>query len=197
MFAPASSEKLIQFWRLFTQPEERSSGNTVVYRLTAEPARRMISLAEPPVLVELARDGEALERAGQTRAALAAFQRARMKAPGLPVLAYGIARCYRSLGEPLKAEKELRRAITMAGPDPILYEALGEILEALKDPRLAALAFEQAAGLDGSSARRWIRAARALKAAGNAPAAAAALSRALAIEPGNPQARALQGKIRS
>jgi len=195
-WTPRASETYIQFWKLFTGPGESGSSGAVIYRLCAKPARRTITLTEPPGLVELAREGKALERDGRTGAALAAFRSAQSMAPGLPALSFGAARCYLALREPSKAVQELRRAIGQAGADPVLYEAMGETCESLKDRRQAALAFEQAAGLDGSSARRWIRAARALHAAGNAPAAAAAVSRALALEPGNPEASELRTRLK-
>jgi tetratricopeptide (TPR) repeat protein len=192
---PRSSEIYIQFWKLFTAPGERDARGSTVYRLVPSPARRMLALGEPPGLAEIRLNGESLERDGKALAALAAFRASQASAPGLPALAYGAARCYRALGKPRKAEAELRKAISQSGPDPVLFEALGETYETMKNRRLAAIAYEQAAGLDGSSARLWIRAARALKAFGNMPAAAAAAGRALALDPGNRDAAALSKAV--
>jgi cytochrome c-type biogenesis protein CcmH/NrfG len=118
-----------------------------------------------------------------------------LKAPGLALLAARMGECERRLGDYRQAELALKRAISIAGPVPELYDELGEIYVSMKKPRPAAEALEMAAGLDGGSAGRWIKSARALEAAGLAAAARDSARRALECDPGNTDALALKKRL--
>lgn len=194
-WTPRSSVHYILFWCLYVDPPVPDDDGARIYRIRPRPRQRALGLDEPPGLVEITRPGDELLRAGRPREALRAYLRARASVPGLPALDAAIARCHLRLGELEAAERSFLRAISQAGPVPDLYDSLGETYRALGRRADAAASFERAAGFDPDSAERWIKAARALDAAGLATAARAAVRRALAREPADPRALKLERRM--
>jgi tetratricopeptide (TPR) repeat protein len=193
-----ASDVYLDLWRRYTRPggdrKVRTAG--VEFPLARGRGRiRILGLDEPPGLAEVTHPGDALLAKGRTREALAAWEKALEEAPGLPGLWARVADADRRLGDLTGAERALGRALTHSGPNAELYDRLAAVYSAMKRPDLAATALEMAAGLDEAGAARWIKAARALEAAGQRARAADCVRRALDREPGNAGAKTLLEKF--
>lgn len=68
----------------------------------------------------------ALEAEGRLQEALEELELALQKSPGFPQLWFGAGHLQKELGRLEDAERSLQRAIAL-GPEPIIYELLGEI----------------------------------------------------------------------
>lgn len=157
------------FWRLYVPPESRpGAGGGEVHRISGSPLPvRRLSPTEPPGLPELGATGAALLRARRPREALAAYLRVRAMAPSAPSLMAGEGEALLKLGRPGEAAVLFWRAIQVAEPDADLFDGLGRALAAKGRKADGAIAMEQAAGLEYTSAVRWLRAAEAYARAGN------------------------------
>lgn len=190
-----ASDRYLDFWRICTRPPEPAPGGGRLWRIVPGQPPRTLALDEPPALVELASAGDALLARGEVKAALAAYQLAHDQAPALALPLVRAGTCRLKLGDAPGAVKELRRAAGCPGAGPDVLDLLGDALLAARDPGRAAGVYEQAAGLENSSASRWIKAARALERAGLATAARNAARRARERDPQNREARDLAARL--
>jgi len=191
-WTPEASDNYLELWRRCARPGR----NAREVRLASRPGRaQILGLDEPPGLAELTKPGDVALAAGRVREARAAWEKALSQAPSLAGLWTRIADADRTLGNPAGAERALGRALRCAGDSPEIYDRLGGLYAAMKRLGLAATALETAAGLDESSVPRWLKAARALEAAGARPRAAACVRRALDREPGTREAAALASRL--
>ena len=192
-WTPPAADNWYDLWRRCTMPG-RDAGREVA--LARRPGRaRALGLDEPPGLVELAEDGNALMAKGRVPEARAAWERALRSAPALPLLRVRVAEADRRLGDFLAARQQIVRAMRIVGDSPDLYDRLGDIYLDMKRPDLAGSVFEQAAGLADTSAARWCKAARVLAAAGQRARAADCARRALSRDPGSAEAKTLAARL--
>lgn len=193
-WTPQTSDRLIMFWRIYTEPPAVSANGTRVYRIRTKPrsAPRTLSLDEPPLLAELAKPGDALAARGKWREAGRAWESARRQAPTLPLLHARLGDCHTALGEYLPAFVSYSKAVAMGGPHPDIFSAMGEMFGKFGKPRDAEDSFEKSAGLDPDNPGRWARLARSQFRHGKTVPALASANRALAMDPGNTEALALK-----
>ena len=196
-WTPDTSDRYLDFWRLFTRPAKPAENGVRLWGIVPGQPPRALSLDEPPGLLELATPGDRLYARREYHAALEAFARAHATAPSFALLFARMAACRLKLGDPRGAVADLARALARAGAGAELLDQLGDAFLAARQPGRAAAAWEQAAGLDDTSAARWVKAARGLDVAGYRPAARAAARRALDRDPANRQAREIFNHLRT
>jgi len=202
-WTPETSDRYLDFWRLHTSPATAIEGGWSWRIVPGQPVRPL-ALDEPPGLVEIAAQGDALLAAGRLRPALDAYTRAHLRAPSLALPLARCATCRLRLGDPQGAVVFAARALARTGASADLLDQLGDALAAAHQPARAAAAWEQAAGIDdgsatpspaGRRAQRWLKAAEAMAGVRNTAAARAAARRALDREPGNRPARDLLTRL--
>ncbi len=133
--------------------------------------------------------GRVMERSGQTRPALAAYQRALGYEPNNAEWLLRLAECYRQLGAPSRALAALQTLMDTypSGEEPqqVLY-LQGLALGALGRQSDAAECFALATQRGGPTAELLYRLAEAQLLAGRAAEAQSSVQQALALEPAHP-----------
>jgi tetratricopeptide (TPR) repeat protein len=193
-WTPQAGDRLIMFWRIFTEYPETGADGTRVYRLRkrAHGAPRTLGLDEPPLLAGLAGAGDALARKGKWGEAARAYEKSRRLVPSFPLLHARLGDCSARQGKYREAFESYSRALAMGGPNPDIYALLGGMLEKWGKTDLAIDAMEKSAGLDPDAPARWTALAQMQFQHGKKAPAMKSVDRALALAPADAEALRLK-----
>jgi tetratricopeptide (TPR) repeat protein len=138
--------------------------------------------------------GVARRRLGDVNGALAAYAQALAIEPGNPTILTNLAAVYRSIDKEAEALAALSAAnMTIASPHVLLVRGDLELAQGNIDGAISL--YRSARNRQPALADAWVSMARAELSRGRESRAERYLKKALKLDPGNPQAQALQSKF--
>lgn len=146
--------------------------------------------ADPRSAIALAQLGAVLTRLGEVEAAIVELRAARAIDPELPYAAYRLGFALQRRGDLPAAIASFREAVELRPQDPSYLEALGAAQSANGADAEAVGTFRALVRAHPDSVQGWLNLGKVLANSGQ-PGAVEAFSRVLALDPSNPQARAL------